>query len=78
MRKIDLSDASYTPVRFLNRMHEIVGVKNDAQLAKKMEVNACAISKIRNRAVPIGATYIVTLLELTGMQLGELYALLWV
>jgi len=55
-------------------MRELLGCKNDAKLAKELDVYASVISKISCDKMPIGATHLITLHEETGLSTKELKA----
>jgi hypothetical protein len=57
-------------------MMEKLGCKNDAALARKLEVAPPVISKIRHRRLPIGASLLVMMHELTGEPVAELRAIM--
>jgi plasmid maintenance system antidote protein VapI len=52
------------------------GLKNDAALARALEVAPPVISKIRHGRLPVGASLVVRVCELTEMGLHEIKAIL--
>ena len=52
------------------------GVKNDAALARALEVAPPVISKIRHGRLPVGASLVVRVWELTEMGLSEIKSIL--
>ncbi|MBI1890379.1 MAG: hypothetical protein HYS18_07030 [Burkholderiales bacterium] len=46
--------------------------QNDAALSRKLEVAPPVISKIRHRRLPIGASLLIRMHEVTGMSIREL------
>lgn len=52
------------------------GLKNDAALARALEVAPPVISKIRHGRLPVGASLVVRVCELTEMGLNEIKAIL--
>jgi hypothetical protein len=53
-----------------------LGVKNDAALARVLEVAPPVISKVRNLRLPVGPTLLIAMHELTGMSVAELRAVM--
>lgn len=51
---------------------EMLKAKNDAQLARDLEVAPPVISKIRHARLPVGASMVVKLHEATGMTVREI------
>lgn len=51
-------------------------VKNDAELAKRLNVRSPVISKIRNRKVPVGAPLILEIHEEFELPIKEIKALI--
>jgi plasmid maintenance system antidote protein VapI len=60
----------------LDSLIEKLELKNDAALAKTLEVAPPVISKLRNGRLPVGATILITMHEVTGMTIAELRALM--
>ena len=52
------------------------GLKNDAALARALEVAPPVISKIRHGRLPVGASLVVRVCELTEMGLSEIKSIL--
>lgn len=53
-----------------------LGVKNDAALARELEVAPPVLSKIRHNRLPVGATLLIAMHELTGMTISQLRAVM--
>lgn len=53
-----------------------LGLKNDAALSRALEVAPPVISKIRNNRLPVGATLLISMHELTGLTVAELRSLM--
>jgi hypothetical protein len=51
-------------------------LKNDAALSRLLEVAPPVISKIRHRALPVGASLLKRMHEVTQMSIRELRALM--
>ena len=66
------SQESYNPNHLLDFLIEKMALKNDAALSRKLEVAPPVISKIRHRRLPIGASLLIRMHEVTGMSIREL------
>lgn len=66
----------YSPDRLLNTVREALQLKNDAALARKLEVPAPLISKIRSRRLPVGAGILIRIHEATGLEILDLRSLM--
>lgn len=64
------------PGHLLDSVIAKLKLKNDAALAKVLEVAPPVISKIRHYALPIGATILISMHEETGWSIAELRALM--
>lgn len=62
----------YDPDRLLNALCEQLRVKNDAALARALEVAPPVISKIRHRRLPISASLLIRIHEVTGITIRDL------
>lgn len=58
----------------LNLVAEKIGARNDAQLARGLEVAPPVISKIRHSRLPVGALLIIKIHETTGMAVADIKA----
>ncbi|MQR00973.1 hypothetical protein GEV47_09790 [Glaciimonas sp. GS1] len=67
---------TYDPNRLLDALIEKSHLKNDAALARLLEVAPPVISKIRHRRLPIGATLLISMHEVSGLTITELRALM--
>lgn len=50
------------------------GIKNDAHLSRLVEMSPPVISKLRNGWLPIGATILIALNEITGRSIRDMKA----
>lgn len=66
----------YNPNKVLNAVMEKLGLKNDAQLSRALEVAPPVISKIRHYTLPIGATILLRMHEVSDISIRELRALM--
>ena len=67
-----MKQKSYDPNRFIDALVEKLGLKNDAALCRVLCIQPPLISKIRHRHLPIGATLLLHIHELTNLSIGEL------
>jgi hypothetical protein len=64
------------PNALLDHLIGKLSLKNDAHLARVLEVAPPVISKVRNLRLPVGATLLISMHEETGYSIGELRALM--
>lgn len=67
---------TYNPNHLLDFATKKLGLKNDAALARALEVCPPVISKVRNRHFPVGASLLIRLHEETDLSIRELRALM--
>lgn len=73
MADIDkLQDPAYDPNRLLDALIEKMKLKNDAALSRALEVAPPVLSKIRHRRLPVGASMLIRMHELTDISIREL------
>src|SRR6476661_173967 len=70
------SQAGYNPDNLLNAMLERLKLKNDAALSRALEVAPPVISKIRHRRLPVGASMLIRMHEVTNLSIAELRSLM--
>jgi hypothetical protein len=56
----------------LNQLMLEAGIKNDAHLSRLVEMSPPVISKLRNGWLPIGATILIALNEVTGRSIRDM------
>lgn len=66
----------YNPNKVLNAVMDKLGLKNDAQLSRALEVAPPVISKIRHYTLPIGATILLRMHEVSDISIRDLRALM--
>jgi hypothetical protein len=71
-------EPSYDPNAVLDAIIEKLNLKNDAALSRALEVAPPVISKIRHRTLPIGATILLRMHEVSEFSIRELKALMGV
>ena len=64
--------AAYDPNRVLDAIISKLRLKNDAALARILEVAPPVISKIRHNTLPIGATILIRMHEISDFSIREL------
>jgi plasmid maintenance system antidote protein VapI len=62
----------YNPNQLLDNISNKLNLKNDAALARTLEVTAPMISKVRNLRLPVGASLLIRMHEVTGLPVKEL------
>ncbi len=73
MKKTKLLNlSSYAPARFLDRVEEQLRLKNDAALARSLEVTPALLSRIRNRRMPVSASLLLSIHELSQIAIPDL------
>jgi hypothetical protein len=68
--------AIYNPDNLLDAIIAKLQLKNDAALSRALEVAPPVISKIRHRTLPIGATILLRMHEISDFSIRELKALM--
>jgi hypothetical protein len=68
--------AVYDPNRVLDAIINKLKLKNDAALSRLLEVAPPVISKIRHNTLPIGATILLRMHEVSDFSIRELRALM--
>lgn len=71
-KKALLKLASYTPDNFLNRLLGRLDLKNDAALARELDVTPGVVSRIRNKKAPVSANLLLMIHEATEIAIPEL------
>jgi hypothetical protein len=70
------SQPEYNPNKLLDAMLDMLKLKNDAALARALEVAPPVISKIRHRHLPVGASMLIRMHEVSNLDIHELQELL--
>lgn len=66
----------YNPNRLLDALIEKLNLKNDAALSRVLEVAPPVISKIRHNTLPVGATILIRMHEVSDFSIRELRSLM--
>jgi hypothetical protein len=62
----------YNPDKLLDHLLTTLSLKNDAALSRTLEVSPPILSKIRHRRLPVGASILIRMHEVTGLSVREL------
>jgi hypothetical protein len=63
---------SYNPNRLIDALLDIMRLKNDAALARSLEVAPPVISKIRHLKLPVGASLLIRMHEVSELSIRDL------
>lgn len=66
----------YDPNHLLNCLMKIIGVANDAALARKLKMSARIITMLREQKISFSASMLMWLHEASGLTIAELRGLL--
>jgi hypothetical protein len=66
----------YDPNNLLESLIEKLNLKNDAALSRALEVAPPLISKIRHRRLPVGASLLIRMHEVSDLSIKDLRALM--
>jgi plasmid maintenance system antidote protein VapI len=64
--------ASYNPNHLLDTIISKMKLKNDAALSRALEVAPPVISKIRHHRLPVGASLLIRMHEVTDLSIRDL------
>ena len=67
---------AYDPNNLLDSLIEKLNLKNDAALSRALEVAPPVISKIRHRRLPVGASLLIRMHEVSDLTIRELRVLM--
>jgi len=67
---------NYDPNHLLDSLIEKLHLKNDAALSRALEVAPPVISKIRHRRLPVGASLLIRMHEVSDLSIRELRVLM--
>jgi hypothetical protein len=73
---LNIEPVEYNPDRLLDALIAKLNLKNDAALSQVLEVAPPVISKIRHRKMPIGASLLLRMNEITELNIKELRILM--
>ena len=66
----------YDPNNLLESLIERLNLKNDAALSRALEVAPPLISKIRHRRLPVGASLLIRMHEVSQLSIKDLRSLM--
>jgi hypothetical protein len=69
-------DFNYDPNNLLDTLIKQLNLKNDAALSRSLEVAPPVISKIRHRHLPVGASLLIRMHEISDVSIKDLRALM--
>ncbi len=67
---------AYDPNNLLDALIEKLKLKNDAALSRALEVAPPVISKIRHRRLPVGASLLIRMHEVSDLSIKDLRILM--
>lgn len=67
---------SYDPNALLNSLMKRLKLKNDAALCRVLEIAPPVISKIRHKRLPLGASMLIRMHEVSDLSIKELRELM--
>lgn len=70
-----LAIPTYNPSNLLDSLIKMLGMKNDAALARRLTTDAPAISSIRHRRRPVGSGLLIRMSEESDLPTRDLKAL---
>jgi hypothetical protein len=71
-----LQDPAYDPDNLLDSLIAKLGFKNDAALSRALEIGPPVISKIRHRRLPVGASLLIRMHEVSELSIKDLRILM--
>lgn len=63
---------TYDPNKLLDALIKRMNLKNDAAISRTLEVAPPVISKIRHGRLPVGASLLITMHEVSEIKISEL------
>jgi len=73
--KLD-EQVTYDPNHLLDSLIDLLHLKNDAALSRALEVAPPVITKIRHHRLPVGASLLIRMHEVSALTIAELRALM--
>ncbi|MDO8728685.1 MAG: hypothetical protein Q7K26_02190 [bacterium] len=73
---LEHDEIKYNPDPLLDAIIKQLHLKNDAALSRVLEVAPPVISKIRHRRLPIGASLLIRMHEVTDLSIKDLRGLM--
>src|ERR1700750_2357637 len=69
---LSANDVQYDPDRLLDALIKKLHLKTDAALSRALEVAPPVISKIRHRRLPVGASLLIRMHEVSDLSIRDL------
>ena len=69
-------NSNYDPNKLLGALIEKLRLRNDAGLSRALEVSSPMLSKIRHRRLPVGASLLIRMHEVSDLSIKELRELM--
>lgn len=76
LTQLESDEIDYEPNNLLDTLIKQLHLKNDAALSRALEVAPPVISKIRHRRLPVGASLLIRMHEISDISLKDLRALM--
>lgn len=73
---VQAEDLEYDPNNLFNTLIKQLNLKNDAALAKLLDISPPVISKVRHRSIPVGATLLIRMHEISDVSIKDLRGLM--
>jgi hypothetical protein len=76
LTQLESDEIDYDPNNLLDTLIKQLHLKNDAALSRALEVAPPVISKIRHRRLPVGASLLIRMHEISDVSIKDLRALM--
>jgi hypothetical protein len=74
--ELESDEIDYDPNNLLDTLIKQLHLKNDAALSRALEVAPPVISKIRHRRLPVGASLLIRMHEISDISIKDLRSLM--
>lgn len=71
-----IGNPAYTPANLLDELIVLLGLKNDAALAKALEISPVIVSKVRSQKLEVSAGILLRMHDVVGLPVDELRSLM--
>ena len=71
-----LNEPTYDPNNLFDSLKDRLNLKNDAALSYELEVGPPVISNIRHKRIPISASLLIRIHDVTGLSIKDLRTLM--
>lgn len=76
LTQLESDEIDYDPNNLLDTLIKQLHLKNDAALSRALEVAPPVISKIRHRRLPVGASLLIRMHEISDVSIKDLRGLM--